>query len=191
MTEVARLLESVSAATRGGAGFALVGGFAISARTEPRFTRDVDVAIAATSDAEAEATVRRFRDNGLTVIAVVEQEATGRMATVRLVDELGGQIDALFASSGIEPEIVGAAEVLEVLPGLVVPVATVGHLMAMKLLAEADARPTDRADLLALADVATDDDLAAARRAVGLIVERGYARDRDLLSALDALVDQA
>ncbi len=34
--------------------FALVGGLAVSARTEPRFTRDADLAVALTSDAEAE-----------------------------------------------------------------------------------------------------------------------------------------
>ena len=34
---------------------ALIGGLAVSARTEPRFTRDADLAVAVTSDAEAEA----------------------------------------------------------------------------------------------------------------------------------------
>ena len=38
-----------------GVRFALIGGLAVSARTEPRFTRDADLAVAVTSDAEAEA----------------------------------------------------------------------------------------------------------------------------------------
>jgi uncharacterized membrane-anchored protein len=37
--------------------FALVGGLAVSARTEPRFTRDADLAVALASDAEAEALI--------------------------------------------------------------------------------------------------------------------------------------
>lgn len=37
--------------------FALVGGLGVSARTEPRFTRDADVAVALANDAEAEALI--------------------------------------------------------------------------------------------------------------------------------------
>lgn len=40
--------------------FALVGGLAVSARTEPRFTRDADLAVALASDAEAEALIREL-----------------------------------------------------------------------------------------------------------------------------------
>jgi hypothetical protein len=43
--------------------FALVGGLAVSVRTEPRFTRDADRAVAVTSDAEAEALIRLGRTN--------------------------------------------------------------------------------------------------------------------------------
>jgi len=43
-------------------------------------------------------------------------------------------VDLLFASSGIEPEITAAAEVLTVARGLRMPVARTGHLIALKLL---------------------------------------------------------
>ena len=39
--------------TRARAAFALIGGLAVSARTEPRFTRDADLAVAVESDAQA------------------------------------------------------------------------------------------------------------------------------------------
>jgi hypothetical protein len=39
-------------------------------------------------------------------------------------------LDLLFASSGIESEIVAAADTLAVVPGLTLPVATTGHLLA-------------------------------------------------------------
>jgi hypothetical protein len=45
----------------------------------------------------------------------------------------------------------------------------------------------DRADLLALLAVATRDDLAAARAALALIEERGYARGKALLTEFDEL----
>ena len=41
--------------TRARVSFALVGGLAVSAWTEPRFTRDADFAVALAGDAEAEA----------------------------------------------------------------------------------------------------------------------------------------
>ncbi|HEY3604485.1 MAG TPA: hypothetical protein VGL04_07415 [Sporichthyaceae bacterium] len=42
--------------------------------------------------------------------------------------------DLLFASSGIEDVVVAEAVTTTVLPGLVVPVARPGHLVALKLL---------------------------------------------------------
>ncbi|MGH4008507.1 MAG: hypothetical protein ACRDTH_10200 [Pseudonocardiaceae bacterium] len=63
-------------------------------------------------------------------------------------DQLGAVVDVLFATAGIESEIVAAAEVLEVLPGLLMPVATAGHLVALKLLARDDeTRPQNASDL--------------------------------------------
>jgi predicted nucleotidyltransferase len=171
--------------------FALVGGLAVSARAEPRLTRDADVAVAVRDDRDAEALVLDLRSVGYEVAASVEQEATGRLATVRLLprdpdDRL--VTDLLFASSGIEEEIVAAADELEVVAGLSVPVAAVGHLIAMKLLARDDRRrPADADDLTALAVVAQDDDWRQATTAVELIMERGFARHRDLVKALDQL----
>lgn len=89
--------------------FALIGGLAVSARTEPRFTRDADIAVAVASDAEAEAVVRTLRSTGYEIEGVVEQDAVGRLATARLrrsAEPTSPVIDLLFASSGIEPEIV-------------------------------------------------------------------------------------
>ncbi|MGH8825077.1 MAG: nucleotidyl transferase AbiEii/AbiGii toxin family protein [Jiangellaceae bacterium] len=176
-----------------GRAWALVGGFAVSARAEPRFTRDVDVAVAVPDDASAEALVRSLIAGGYRLLASIEQDVAGRLATVRLncpvTDDEDVVVDLLFASSGIEPDIVNAAERVEIVPGLVLPVAATGHLIALKLLARDDeARPQDLADLRALHAVAGPGDLALAREAVTLISSRGYARGRDLAAALDALV---
>ena len=87
--------------------FALVGGLAVSARTEPRFTRDADLAVALSGDAEAEALIHSLRARGYGIEAIVEQEAVGRLATVRLTRSHVPRtpvVDLLFASSGIEPE---------------------------------------------------------------------------------------
>jgi predicted nucleotidyltransferase len=175
---------------RHGLPWALVGGFAVSARAEPRFTRDVDVAVAVADDRSAETLVHTLRAEGYRLLAAVEQDAVNRLATVRLgrEPEHGIVVDLLFASSGIETEIARAAETMEILPGLTVPVARTGHLIAVKLLArDDDSRPQDLADLRALHAVATPADVKLAREAISLITERGFHRDRDLATALARL----
>jgi hypothetical protein len=82
--------------------FALVGGLAVSARAEPRFTRDADLAVALASDAEAEALIHSLRARDCSIEAVVEQDTVGRLATVRLTrsrEPRGPVID--LRSSGI------------------------------------------------------------------------------------------
>lgn len=110
---------------------ALVGGLAVSVRTEPRFTRDVDLAVGVVDDAEA--------------------------------------------------------ETLEVLPGVRVPVARTGHLIALKLLSRSDRRPQDEADLRRLLAVADTTEHERATSALTLIQHRGAHRDRDLLGDYDRL----
>lgn len=172
--------------------FALVEGLAVSTRTEPRFTRVVDVAVAVAGDAAAERLVRALLARGYALVATIEHAATHRLATARLRspsaphDEL--VVDLLFASSGVEPEIVRRAETLELLEGLAVPVAALGDLLALRLLSRDDAtRPQDGADLLALRAAATADDLSLARATIGLVTARGCARGRDLDAAWRAL----
>ena len=173
--------------------WAVVGGLAVSARTEPRFTRDVDLVIAVSVDHSAEQAVHSLQRRGYHVHTLVEQEAAGRLATARLIppgeDEAGVVLDVLFASSGIEPEIADAAEVLEILPGLRVPVSSAGHLIALKLLSRDDGtRPQDRIDLGALLRVATPADLDEARHGAALIHARGFQRERDLSRDLEQLI---
>ena len=187
----AALREATDHLTRAGVRFALIGGLAVSARTEPRFTRDADLAVAVESDVEAEAVIRDLRRHHYEVDTVVEQAAAGRLATVRLRRHTGNDapvLDLLFASSGIEPEIVQAAEILEILPDLRIPVAGTGHLIALKVLSrDDDERPQDIVDLRALLKIATPSDRDRARESLRLITSRGFNRSRDLLAALAAL----
>ena len=113
---------------------------AVSVRAEPRLTRDADVAVSIADNVEAENVVDRLTACGYVPTAGLEEEGTGRLATVRLAhpERAGVLVNLLFASCGIEAEIVRQAEELEVLPDLVLPVARTGHLIAMKLLARDD-----------------------------------------------------
>jgi Nucleotidyl transferase AbiEii toxin, Type IV TA system len=162
-----------------------VGGLAVSARVEPRFTRDIDLVVLVADDPDAERLIHDLQGRGYRIQAILEQQAAARLATVRLFaageDEGGVAVDGLFASSGIEAEIVSGAEMLEVLPGLRIPVATTGHLIALKVLARDDtSRPMDRADLVALIRAAGPAEILRARASLDLIAARGFQRGKDL-----------
>jgi len=183
MTKLANALRDVMAAlpTR----HALVGGLAVSARAEPRFTRDVDFAVAVDNDAQAERVIYELQQRGFLVAATIEQTVTNRLATVRMRDAgEGPYLDLLFASCGAEPEIVAGATPLDVL-GVRVPVAAVGDLIAMKLVSrDPRRRPRDQQDLVELAAVADATEWARAATTIELIAQRGFARGRDLRAGL-------
>ncbi len=187
MNAVERALRDFLAVRPAHVRTALIGGVAIGARTEPRFTRDLDFAVAVASDAEAEQCVFSMRQLGYEIAAALEQVKQIRLSTVRLRRRgRGPLIDLLFAATGIENEIVDAAEPAEIARGIVTEVARVGHLIAMKLVARDDERrPQDRGDLTELAKVADDAEWTRAEVAVQLITERGFSRGRDLAAALE------
>jgi predicted nucleotidyltransferase len=179
--------------SEGDRSWTLVGALAVSARTEPRFTRDIDVAVAVLDDPDAEAVVRRFVERGYAVFSVVEQDTAKRLATARLsgladADAASVIVDLLFASSGIEAEVVRQSERLELLPGVDVPVARSGHLLALKVLSRSAERPQDAADIQALLKVLDGPERARARDAAQLIVSRGFARGKDLVAEVAALL---
>jgi predicted nucleotidyltransferase len=172
--------------------WALVGGLAVSVRAEPRFTRDIDVAVAVPDDDAAEALVAELTAQGFSLRLSLEQQALGRLATVRLLppgEHTDGIIvDLLFSSSGIERDICQAAERLSVVPGLEVPVARTGHLVAMKLLARAPDRLQDAADLIALLRDISPEERERAVAAVTRIADLGAHRGKPLRAELEALL---
>jgi hypothetical protein len=174
---------------------AVVGGIAVSARAEPRFTRDLDLAVAVANDDEAASYVFRVRQHGYEIVSALEQTTHHRLSTIRLRRGARGPIvDLLFAASGIETEIVQAAEPIEIAAGIVAEVAQVGHLIAMKLVSrDPKRRPRDQQDLVDLASVADDREWQRAEAAIELILQRGFSRGRDLRAGLveiRSLVDE-
>ena len=169
-----------------GSPWALVGGLAVCVRAEPRPTADIDIAVAVPDDATAKARVGELTAARYRLRESIVHDQTGRLATVRLLSPVAGEdvaVDLFFASSGVEAEVVGAAELLEVPPGLTIPVARIGHLVAVKLWRASAKR--DR-DLRALIERAEAEDLEDARGLIASITGRGYHRGRDLGAALDS-----
>lgn len=186
MNVLARVLQDVRSDLLDlGIRAALIGGIAVSARAEPRFTRDVDLAVAVAGDAEAERLLFLLRGRGYTPIASFENLAVDRLSTVRLVPRRGSEkevlVDLLLASSGIEAEIVAGSTVIDVFSGVPFPVARVGHLLALKVLSyDAVRRVKDAVDIQALLVEADPAELGVCEEALDLITARGYNRDRDL-----------
>lgn len=189
---LAALRQIADALTRRQVSWALVGGLAVSVRSEPRFTRDIDLAVAAVSDDAAESLVSDLVASGFRLQLSLEQEALARLAAVRLLPhgeaESGVVIDLLFASSGIETDICREAERLEISPGLTVPVARAGHLLAMKMLSAAPDRPQDAADAQALLRGLGETERARARAAVERIEELQANRGKPLSIELERLL---
>lgn len=192
MSTLAELVAEVTQRLgQSGVRHALVGGLAVSALTEPRFTRDVDLVVAARDDSESEgiisALVPPFR-----VLELLEHESLGRLAAVRLgkepADTSSPVLDLLFASSGIEDEVVSQATVLELFPGVEIPVARTGHLIALKLLSRNRRRPQDEGDLRLLLSACDAWEIQLAMEAAALIMERGAHRDRNLVEDLASLL---
>ena len=135
----------------------------------------------------AEALIHGLRDSGYEVHSLLEQQRTGRLATVRLVKAGLAEvlIDLLFASSGIENEVAERAELIEVFPRLFIPVADLPSLLALKVLAsDEQSRPQDVLDIKSLLAEATDADMLYTNQLLQLITARGFNRGKNLAADL-------
>ncbi len=169
---------------------AVVGGRAVMLRGRDRFTDDLDLAVAVESDKQTESIALALQRTGFELRTLVEQEETGRIATLRFIDRRGGgsnRIDLLFASSGIEPEIVARAESMEIETGAAVKVARRSDLIAMKTLSLDATRDQDLGDLRVLLRLASDAEIKDARAALELIEARGATRSKELGAEFDRI----
>ena len=175
------LADLANRLSEAGARFAVVGGLAASAHGEARFTRDIDIAVAVSSDEEAESVVFQLMNQGYVVLATVEQEATHRLATARLQHPSGVICDLIFATCGIEAEIVSGAEELELFDERLVPTVSAEALVAMKVLSATDRRPRDLGDITAVMRANPDLDQDVVVGLLKAIMSRGFARGQDLV----------
>ncbi|MGH2625567.1 MAG: nucleotidyl transferase AbiEii/AbiGii toxin family protein [Anaerolineales bacterium] len=175
------LLRLAADLTELGLRWALVGGLAVSARVAPRTTVDLDVVVAVMGDREAERIVWWLKERGYRGNPTEEfsnNPRTGRLEVARLVlpreEDTGLRVDLLFDKSGIEPQVIAAADNLELLPGFSAPVARCEHLLALKVLA---AREKDMPDIRALLGVMNETARQETREALALIERLGYGRE--------------
>jgi len=141
----------------------------------------VDVAVDVDTDTEAEAVVFGLKESGYALLATVEQERTHRLATARLRDRDGIVCDLVFATCGIEREIIDSAEPLELFENIIVPTAPAEALLAMKTLSASSKRPRDLEDIRAITRESPMFDEALVQALLLKIEGRGYGRGENLL----------
>lgn len=176
-----------------GCPYALVGGLAVSFRTIERATKGIDFAIFVESDSEAEKVVRALQHLGFHPVTCMENKTHNLISTVRLLSDKypGVFLDLLFSTSGIENEVVNSSDIIEILPGLQVRVASLSSLVAMKvLLCTNGKRKQDLLDLDILIADSTAEDLEESRRFIALIESRGFNRGRDLHAIFNKLLSE-
>ena len=158
----------------------------------PRATLDADIALIVRDDADADDFAKSLQALGYLVREAGVHPTLGHFTSIRVVSPVraGGRlvVDFMFDTTGIEREVVAAAERLAVTRDLKVPVATRGHLIAMKVLSQGKDRPQDHVDVQQLLKRAAVADLGEARAALRLIRERKRDGGKDLLGALESAV---
>lgn len=176
-----------------GARWALIGALAASIYGDPRTTKDIDIAVVTADTLELDVLVSKLGSRGYlnpqSLMHVSPTFQLGMRLTVPSKRAYKIPVDLLNSSSGIESEIVSSAQRIEILPATTLPVASLGHMIAMKVLSHDDhGRLRDKSDLISLLKSASAEDIVIAREALVLIKERGFDRGRDLIAMLDTFL---
>lgn len=111
-----------------------------------------------------------------------------RVATVRLLSPQRVRVDLLFATSGIETEVVGNATTVSLVGVAELPVVQAEELLAMKILSMTEERLQDRIDAKNLLAFNPELNLARVHELLRLITERGFHRNQDLETKLRGLL---
>ena len=116
--------------------WALIGALAASVHTEPRTTRDIDVAVAMPSSEEFEELLAALEERGYRKRQLLMHGDPILRLGIRLhIPTTEGSsipLDLLTSSCGIEREIVETAESVDVFPDMTVPVASRAHVRLRK-----------------------------------------------------------
>lgn len=171
--------------------WALIGGLALAAHGADWSTTDIDIVISLCSDRSTATLADALRARGHWVKYLPHEILREILVVLPRVEESGplGVVDLLPWACGFEHEIVASAN-LRVVHHVPLPVASIGHLLAVKLKAMQDVqRARDQTHLCALLSLATQVDREVARDALMLSFERGFLRASNPLSVIEPLCE--
>jgi hypothetical protein len=171
-----------------GVDWALVGGLAVTFRSAPRFTRDIDLAVAVVEGADSDRLIRGLRDRGyrhLSGRSLFEADDEP-LRELRFNSPEGVRVDLILAWSGIEHEIVESAELFPTGP-ISVPVCRIEHLLATKIHAHRD---KDGPDARGILQILSPQEIVRVRELLDLIARRSFVDGRKLQQRLTAFLDE-
>jgi predicted nucleotidyltransferase len=123
--------------------YAIIGGVAVSLRSTPRYTEDVDAVLWVREEAWSEL-IEHFRAHGLTAKAADPIAFALFNRLLLLQDADGVSVDLSFGALPFEEELIRNAESIELADGLTAAIATAEFLVVMKAIAW---RPKDIQDI--------------------------------------------
>jgi predicted nucleotidyltransferase len=176
--------------------WALVGSMACGIYTDPRTTRDIDISVIAKNKNAQEEVIQKLLELGYhspqILMLVGPTRIIGQRIQMPSEKAISLPIDLIFNSTGIEESIVENAKILEIIHGIKLPVASLGDLIAMKIISQNDSdRLKDRVDLRLLINKALESDLKITRKSLKLIQERMNLADKNLQEDLDYFLEWA
>lgn len=137
--------EFIESCARNSVRFLIVGGYAVAAHGHPRFTKDLDVWIAANED-NASHVIAALEDFGFGSLGLREADFVEEGSVVQL-GYPPKRIDILTGADGVDFDACWDRRVEVQISDQVVPFISVDDLIANK---EASGRPQDVADVAAL-----------------------------------------
>jgi len=114
--------------------YAVIGGVAVSIRSVPRFTKDVD-AVIWVGESGWDTLLEKLNKQGLKARATDPIGFARHNRLLLLVDEDGVEVDLSFGALPFEEEMIRNAEPIEISPGCTASIATAEALVIMKAIA--------------------------------------------------------
>jgi hypothetical protein len=189
LNELKRITEDLN---ESGIPWCLAGGLALSVYAEPRTTKDVDVVAAVEEEAFINLRqfllLRGYRSEQV-LMHVEPVRKIGFRFVIPSTNEISIPLDILTLCCGIEHQIIASAHTLDFLPGVRLPVISLGHLLAMKVLSQNDySRLQDKVDVLALLRNASKTDIRLAKDALTDISKTKFSSGKELLKDFELLL---
>lgn len=176
--------------------FCFVGALAIGARGRVRQTIDADLALFIDKNQDPSQLIDSLINIGYGLNNVYKKKDSKKVSLIRLFapesDNRLIELDFLISLCGIENEVVESAEVLEIWPGILAPIASMPSLIAMKARCQdLPERIQDKADLInLLLPFASEKDISSAKTMIKLMQERGFGDGRNIIMSFEKLLEE-
>jgi predicted nucleotidyltransferase len=140
-------------------GYALIGGVAVSARSRPRATKDIDFLVHAEEYALSKTIPKMISKKGYEYKIFKGGLLDPINGVIRILDEDGGEfVDLIPLFWNWQKEAIENAEEIEIFDGIIIPIAKTEDLIVLKLKAGGSQDMLDAQELLKASKLGLDRD---------------------------------